>query len=206
MPFTLARSPPVRNLPFGPTVETSFSTRSSCAAETSGPISVCCEAGSPTRICPTNSRKRSVKSLKRDSWTYMRVAAVQSCPVLTKPAQTAPCAAASMSASSKTMKGALPPSSMWTRLSVPAAARMTALPVSLAPVSEIRRTSGCATSATPTSSPPVTMFSTPSGMPASSASSPSISAVSGVSGAGLRTTVLPAASAGPIFQIAIISG
>ena len=32
------------------------------------------------------------------------------------------------------------------------------------------------------------------------------SVVSGVVSAGFRTTVLPAASAGPIFQIAIISG
>jgi hypothetical protein len=37
---------------------------------------------------------------------------------------------------------------------------------------------------------------TPSGSPASSASSPSRIAVSGVSSAGLSTTVLPAASAG----------
>ena len=37
-------------------------------------------------------------------------------------------------------------------------------------------------------------------MPASSASSPSRSAESGVSSAGLRTTVLPQASAGPSFQ------
>ena len=39
-------------------------------------------------------------------------------------------------------------------------------------------------------------MNTPGGNPASSASSPSRSAVSGVSSAGLRTTVLPAASAG----------
>ena len=39
-------------------------------------------------------------------------------------------------------------------------------------------------------------MNTPSGSPASSASSPSRIAVSGVSSAGLSTTVLPAASAG----------
>ncbi len=40
----------------------------------------------------------------------------------------------------------------------------------------------------------------------SEASSASLSAVRGVISAGLMTDVLPAASAGPIFQIAIISG
>ena len=66
-------------------------------------------------------------------------------------------------------------------------------------------TSGCVTIAWPVSLPPETTFSTPLGRN-SDAISPSRSVVSGVVGAGLRTIVLPAASAGPIFQIAIISG
>ena len=40
----------------------------------------------------------------------------------------------------------------------------------------------------------------------SAASSASLSALSGVHSDGFSTTVLPAASAGPIFQAAIISG
>ena len=47
------------------------------------------------------------------------------------------------------------------------------------------------------------IVSTPSGRPASRASSPSRIAVSGVSSAGLSTTVLPAASAGAKPQPAI---
>ena len=47
---------------------------------------------------------------------------------------------------------------------------------------------------------------TPSGIPASTASSPSRIAVSGVSSAGLRTTVLPAARAGAKPQPAIGMG
>jgi hypothetical protein len=50
------------------------------------------------------------------------------------------------------------------------------------------------------------MFMTPSGIPASSASSPSLRAESGVSSAGLRTTVLPHARAGPSFHEAMLSG
>ena len=54
-----------------------------------------------------------------------RVAAVQSCPVLMSDAATAPWTAASTSASSNTTKGALPPSSRWTRLPVSAAVAIT---------------------------------------------------------------------------------
>ena len=53
---------------------------------------------------------------------------------------------------------------------------------------------------------PATTLSTPSGSPASSAIRSSSSAVSGVSSAGLSTTVLPAASAGATFHEAITSG
>ena len=58
----------------------------------------------------------------------------------------------------------------------------------------------------PTGSPsPVMTFSTPGGQ-TSAASSASRSVLSGVISDGLRTTTLPVASAGAIFQIAIISG
>jgi hypothetical protein len=53
----------------------------------------------------------------------------------------------------------------------------------------------------------VTTFSTPGGRSVSSAASfPSSVAVHGVSGAGLRTTVLPAASAGPTLARLICIG
>ncbi len=50
------------------------------------------------------------------------------------------------------------------------------------------------------------MLTTPGGKPASRISSPSRRVVSGVSSAGFNTMVQPAASAGPIFAIAITSG
>ena len=59
----------------------------------------------------------------------------------------------------------------------------------------------------PTSAPaPVTTLNTPSGSPASVASRASVSVVSGVSSAGLITTVHPAANAGNTFHTAICSG
>ena len=68
-------------------------------------------------------------------------------------------------------------------------------------------TRGLATKASPTSAPPpVTTFTTPSGIPASRHSRPISKVVSGVYEAGLITTVLPAAMAGAIFHAAIWIG
>ena len=50
------------------------------------------------------------------------------------------------------------------------------------------------------------MLTTPGGKPTSAISSAMRSEVSGVSSAGFITTVLPAARAGPIFQLQNISG
>ena len=117
-----------------------------------------------------------------------------------------PAATASGSASSKTTIGALPPSSRWTRLSVSAAFFAISLPVATSPVSETRRTSGCATMRSPAGTPsPVTTLRTPAGM-TSCASWTNRRSESGVCSEGFRICTLPAARAGPIFQIAIISG
>ena len=104
------------------------------------------------------------------------------------------------------MTGALPPSSRWTRLSVSAALLAMCLPVATDPVSETMSTPGWEMRASPVGAPgPVMTLRTPLGS-ASAESFASMRVVSGVVSAGLSTTVLPAASAGPIFQIAIISG
>src|SRR6266404_923994 len=59
----------------------------------------------------------------------------------------------------------------------------------------------------PASEPdPRTRFKTPGGIPASSNISTTRTAVAGVSVAGLKTTVLPATSAGAIFQVGIATG
>ncbi len=131
---------------------------------------------------------------------------MQSWPLLAKPAILIPGITRSMSASSKMMTGALPPSSRWTLLSDAEAAFATSLPVATSPVSETMLTRGWRTRPAPTGSPcPVITLKTPGGK-RSCTSSASRSVVSGVCSEGFSTTVLPAASAGPIFQIAIISG
>ena len=52
----------------------------------------------------------------------------------------------------------------------------------------------------------VITLTTPAGRPASTSSATNASVVSGVSSAGLTTTVQPAASAGAILRVAIASG
>jgi hypothetical protein len=92
-------------------------------------------------------------------------------------------------------------------LIVPAAPAAIRRPTSVEPVNAIFATSSCSTSLCPHTEPgPATTFTTPSGIPASSAIRSNSIAVSGVSSAGLSTMVLPAASAGAIFQDAIVSG
>ena len=113
--------------------------------------------------------------------------------------------ARSKSASSNTMKGLLPPSSMLYFFSP--ALRTIALPVAVEPVKDTSRTSGCATSGAPASRPlPCTMLSTPGGTPASSASWPRRAAVIGLSSLGLSTAVLPKARQGATLALAVSSG
>ncbi len=86
-----------------------------------------------------------------------------------------------------------------------AAAAATSMPARTLPVIDTKPGVGCATNARPLSRSPHTTLKTPAGRN-SAARVASIVVVSGVLSAGFNTTVLPAASAGPIFQIAIISG
>ena len=74
------------------------------------------------------------------------------------------------------------------------------------PVKDTLPTPGCRTSASPADPSPWTTLMTPSGMPASRASSAKSRAVKGVNSAGLMTTVLPAASAGGTFMPSDSSG
>ena len=104
------------------------------------------------------------------------------------------------------MTGALPPSSRCVRLSESAAPARIFWPVAMEPVSDTMRTCGCVVSCRPTGSPRPQMTLTTPGGKTSASSSASRSAVRGVCSEGLTTSVLPAASAGAIFQAAIISG
>ena len=120
----------------------------------------------------------------------------------------APSTARSRSASSKTMNGALPPSSSETFFTVVAHCAISCLPTSVEPVNENFRTSGFWVSSRPTSCARVvvTTLNTPFGSPARSASSASARAESGVSSGGLTTTVQPAAMAGATLRVIIALG
>src|SRR4030095_14243479 len=80
-------------------------------------------------------------------------------------------------------------------------------PVSIDPVKLTAATSGWFTIVSPTTDPdPITRLNTPGGTPAFARSSVRAHAHPGVHCAGLKTTVLPKASAGAIFQAGMAIG
>src|SRR3954452_23947382 len=103
------------------------------------------------------------------------------------------------------MAGSLPPSSRVVRFRSGAAAAATFFPVATEPVKLILRGTGCEVIHEPSSSPPVTTLNTPGGS-TSRRSSPILSVLRGVNGDGFKTMVLPATSAGAIFQEASTIG
>jgi hypothetical protein len=141
------------------------------------------------------------------SWTRKRLVHTQVWPVLRYFAAMAPSTARSRSASSKTMKGALPPSSIETFFTVFAACSIRSLPTGVEPVKVIFLTSGFPVSSPPIAlAEPVRMLTTPSGMPAAWHSTPQARPEKGVCVAGFRTIVQPAASAGPSFRAIMEDG
>ena len=93
-----------------------------------------------------------------------------------------------------------------TRANRAAVATAAARPASVPPVRVILAMSGWCVSASPTSRPPVTTFTTPSGTPASRRISTRARVDSGVVSDGLTTTVLPVASAADRLRARISSG
>src|SRR5262249_18532254 len=137
----------------------------------------------------------------------MRLAQTQVWPMLRYFETIAPSTAASISASSNTTNGALPPSSRPSFFTPTDACWYRILPTSVDPVKPTKRTAGCSHSTLPIADElPVRMLNTPFGTPAFSASATSASAVSGVSLAGLSTTGQPAASAGDTLRGVIEAG
>ena len=133
---------------------------------------------------------------------------MQASPALRIFATIAPSSAASRSASAKTRNGALPPSSIDVLTTLSAASASSTRPTSVEPVKDSLRTRGSCSMAETTAPDrrEGTTLTTPAGTPASSRIAAIARAVSGVSLAGLSTTVQPAASAGPILRVAIAAG
>ena len=114
--------------------------------------------------------------------------------------------AESISASSKTMNGLLPPNSRVNPFPLPAVALRIILPTSVEPVKATLSMSLCSVINAPVLPSPVTMLTTPGGSPTELQISAKTSAEIDVNSAGFRTTVLPAARAGAIFHASISKG
>src|SRR5260370_14491928 len=134
----------------------------------------------------------------------MRLAQTQVWPMLRYFETIAPSTAASISASSNTTNGALPPSSKPSFFTPTEACRYRILPTSVDPVKPTKRTAGCSHNTLPISDElPVRILNTPLGRPAFSASATSASAVSVVSLVGFHPTVQPASNDHHIFRVSI---
>ena len=185
-------------------------TLSRWSASTSGPTSVASRVGRRPAARRAAATSRSVNSSQIDA-LHEDAAAGQAdlAGVVEDAGDARRPRRASRSASAKTTFADLPPSSKLTGVrrrrdrghDRPARAR-------LAGERDAVDVAGGAVSASPAPSGPnpCTTFSTPGGRPASSASSPSRVAVSGVCSAGLSTAVQPNASAGATFHVACMSG
>ena len=162
--------------------------------------------GSPWTIFCARSSTACWKRSAMESSTRIRNAPRQTCPELSN-CSTARLTARSKSASANTTSGDFPPSSNDSGTILAAAARAITPAVGTDPVNDSRRMPGWAVSGAPASVPvPWTTLNTPSGRPASLVMSASSEAVSGAHSGGFATTVFPEASAGPIRQVASISG
>mmetsp|Transcript_31412 Transcript_31412/g.57033 ORF Transcript_31412/g.57033 Transcript_31412/m.57033 type:complete len:246 (+) Transcript_31412:980-1717(+) len=118
-----------------------------------------------------------------------------------------PAAALSKSASSKTIKGALPPSSRETRFTLTAAAAASFFPTAVLPVNPIFLTPWLEVNSSPMAlASPTTMVKTSFGTPARMARFAKTMAVSGVDSAGFRTTGHPAAKAGATLRVIMLMG
>ena len=131
----------------------------------------------------------------------------QICPLFWNALRTRVSRCLRQSLSANTSVAFLPPSSSEVFFSIGPVMPAMRRPTALLPVKLIALVEGCCTMASPTFGPrPLTTLSTPAGNPISAANAANIVAVRGVTSEGLATTVLPAASAGAIFQVNRYSG
>ena len=126
-------------------------------------------------------------------------------PAQRKHAASVASTAAATLASSITTSGPLPPIS--SSVALPAAAEATSAPVAVEPMKAMPARPGLRAISSPTTGPgPVTRLKTPGGRSASTIARASSPAQTAVEGAGVQTTVLPAASAGAISSAGIVYG
>ena len=134
------------------------------------------------------------------SWRYNLEPATQLWPLAPKIPAIDPFTALSISASSKTINGDFPPNSKETSAKFSAEFLITCLAVAGPPVKLILWTRGWVVSVLPHGSPwPEIIFTTPGGNPASSITLPNSNIAAEACSEAFKTTVLPAAKAGPIL-------
>ena len=141
------------------------------------------------------------------SCTRCRPTPMQTCPEFVKLPKAPHAAAASASASPRTTRALLPPSSRWARVRDWAARAPIARPAGVEPVNDTTLTRGSSIMAVPTSTPPGSRWKSPLGTPASSRIRARITPPHTlVRWSGLSRTALPTASAGATERMDRTSG
>mmetsp|Transcript_16867 Transcript_16867/g.42800 ORF Transcript_16867/g.42800 Transcript_16867/m.42800 type:complete len:232 (-) Transcript_16867:68-763(-) len=154
-PSRLRRSPPhSRSAPSLRPISTYSSTLSRCAWWIIGPICTEGSKGSPILILRVRSTNCLMKASLTLEWTKMRVPLLHTWPLEYQLASMAADTASRTSASSNTMSGDLPPSSIWIFLRVGAASAQMADPVAISPVNDTLEMPGWRVSSWPVSLAP----------------------------------------------------
>mmetsp|Transcript_13980 Transcript_13980/g.42641 ORF Transcript_13980/g.42641 Transcript_13980/m.42641 type:complete len:297 (-) Transcript_13980:623-1513(-) len=210
-PLPLRRLPPTRTTaPLAMASAACASTLARAASLIRGPCVTPSAVPSPILSAPTDSANFWTNSSRMPLWTKRRLVHTHVWPALRNLAATAPATAASTSQSSKTRKGALPPSSSESRFTVDAHWRISSFPTAVEPVNESLRTSLELHSTSPIAAAFLAdegmTESTPGGTPARCASSHRARAEYGVRSEGLTTIVQPAPSAGAALRVIIAEG
>jgi hypothetical protein len=137
---TIPAPPATTRAPFPTASATCAATLSTAARLIKGPSCVSAAAPSPARNAFAFCATSAANSSATDSCTNARLTQMHVCPALRRAEATTPRAASSRSASGKTKKGALPPSSRERRLAVAAAWAAKRLPTWVEPVKPSLRT------------------------------------------------------------------
>ncbi len=136
---------------------------SNAASSISGPTNVSGSRGSPIFTFANSCFSRATSRSAMLSWTMSRRSVVQRCPAVPAAENRIARSASARSADGQTIIALLPPSSSSTRPNLCATRGPTARPIAVEPVAETSAIRGSSTSCSPTSRPPWTSWTRPSG-------------------------------------------
>mmetsp|Transcript_34434 Transcript_34434/g.93294 ORF Transcript_34434/g.93294 Transcript_34434/m.93294 type:complete len:202 (+) Transcript_34434:627-1232(+) len=181
------------------------SMRAFAAGEITGPTSAAGSVPTLKRNCLALSARSSIQACVLPTKIAVE-RAMHRCPAAPKAAPVSLFNTSSLLASGRITPWFLAPRFAWTRLPLAVPLAWMCWPAALPPTNEIARISGASQMKFTASCPPWMTFTTPSGTPASLASSTSLRVVMGTRSEGLMTKVFPHEMATGNIHSGIIAG